>query len=53
MLGVPFYRVGRGEGRPGDGGEQAAVVVHHDGGGDGRFRRGSARVVVGSDEGVL
>jgi hypothetical protein len=48
--GAPFYRVGGGAGRPGDRGEHAAVVVHHDGGGGDRFGRGSAGVV-GSDEG--
>jgi hypothetical protein len=49
--GVTFYRVGGGAGRPGDGGEWAAVVGRHDGGGGGRFDRGSPGVV-GSDEGV-
>jgi hypothetical protein len=48
---APFYRVGGGAGRPGIGGEWVAAVVHHNGGGGGRFGRGSARVVVGSDEG--
>jgi hypothetical protein len=50
-VGVPFYRVGGGAGRPGDGGEHVAVVVCHDGGGGGRFGRGSFGVVVGIDEG--
>jgi hypothetical protein len=49
--GSPFYSVGGGAGRPGDGGEWATVVVHHDGGGSGHFGRGSAGAVVGSDEG--
>jgi hypothetical protein len=49
--GVPFYRVRGGAGRPSDGGEWAAVVVHHDGGGGGRFGRGLAGAVMGSDEG--
>jgi hypothetical protein len=49
--GAPFYWVGRGAGRLGDGGELVATVERHDGCGGGRFRRGSARAVVGSDEG--
>jgi hypothetical protein len=49
---APFYRVGGGAGRPCDGVEWAAVVVRHDGGGGNHFGRGSARVVVGRDEGV-
>jgi hypothetical protein len=48
---APFYRVGGGAGQPGDEGEWAAMVVHHDGGGGDRFGRGSAGAVVGSDEG--
>jgi hypothetical protein len=40
-----------GKGRLGDGGELVATVERHDGCGGGRFRRGSARAVVGSDEG--
>jgi hypothetical protein len=50
-VGAPFYRIGGGAGRSGIGGEQAVAVVHHNGGGCGRFRRVSTRVVVGSDEG--
>jgi hypothetical protein len=46
-VGVPFYRIGGGAGRSGIGGEQAVAVVHHNGGGCGRFRRVSTRVVVG------
>jgi hypothetical protein len=34
---VPFYRVRCGAGWPGVGGERAAVVVRHIGGGDGHF----------------
>jgi hypothetical protein len=49
--GVPFYRVGGGVGRLGDGGERVVAVVCHDGGGGGRFGKGSTGVVVGSDEG--
>jgi hypothetical protein len=37
--------------RPGVGGEWAAAVVRHNGGGGGHFKRGSSRVLVGSDEG--
>jgi hypothetical protein len=48
--GAPFYRVSGGAGRPGVRGEWAVMVVHHNGGGGGPFRRGSAGVVVGSDE---
>jgi hypothetical protein len=44
--GALFYRVGGGVGRPDDGGEWVAVVVHHDGHGGGCFRRGSAGAVV-------
>jgi hypothetical protein len=36
----------------GERGGWATAVVCHDGGGCGRFRRGSARAVVGSDEGA-
>jgi hypothetical protein len=49
--GVPFYRSGGGAGRPGIGGERGVAVVCHNGGGGGCFGRGSAGVVVGSDEG--
>jgi hypothetical protein len=49
--GAPFYRVGGGAGRPSDGREHAIAVVHHDVGGGGHFRRGSAGAVVGCDEG--
>jgi hypothetical protein len=48
--GAPFYRVGGGAGRPGDGGERVVVMVHYNGGGSGRFGRGSTGAV-GSDEG--
>jgi hypothetical protein len=50
-VGVPFYRVRGGAGRPGIGGEHAVVVVCHNGGGGCHFGRGSAGVVMGSDEG--
>jgi hypothetical protein len=53
MSGAPFIGLEGGAGWPGDGGEQVAAVVCHDCGGGGRFRRGSAGAVVGSDEGVL
>jgi hypothetical protein len=49
--GAPFYRVGEGPRLPGVGGERVAAVVRHNGGGGGYFGRGSARFVVGSDEG--
>jgi hypothetical protein len=49
--GVPFYRVGGGVGQPGIGEEWAAAVVDPNGDEGGRFGRGSAGVVVGSDEG--
>jgi hypothetical protein len=48
---APFYRLGGGAGWPSDGGERAVEVVRHDGGGGGRFGRGSTGAVVGSDEG--
>jgi hypothetical protein len=51
VAGAPFYRVGGVVGRLGVGGEWAAAVVCHNGGGGGRFEIGSAKVVVGSDEG--
>jgi hypothetical protein len=50
--GAPFYNLGGGAGRPSVGGEWVAAVVRHNGGGN-HFGRGSTRVVVGSDEGVL
>jgi hypothetical protein len=50
---VPFYMVEGRAGWPGVGGVRVAAVVHHNGGGGGRFGKGSAWVVVGSDEGVL
>jgi hypothetical protein len=50
---APFYRVGGGAGWPGDRGEQVAVGVHHNGGGGGRFGRGSVGAVVGMMRGVL
>jgi hypothetical protein len=48
---APFFRVRGGAGRPGVGEERAAAVVRHNGDEGGHFRRGSAGVVVGSDEG--
>jgi hypothetical protein len=51
LVGAPFYRVGGGAGRSGIRGEQAAVVVHHNGDEGGHVGRGSVGVVVGSDEG--
>jgi hypothetical protein len=48
---APFYTVGGGTGWLGSGGEWAAAVVCHNGGGGDHFGRGSAEVVVGSDEG--
>jgi hypothetical protein len=48
---APFYTIGGGAGWLGSGGEWAAAVVCHNGGGGGHFGRGSAEVVVGSDEG--
>jgi hypothetical protein len=46
-----FYRVRGGAGRSGIGGERAAAMVRHNVDGGGRFGRGSAGVVVVSDEG--
>jgi hypothetical protein len=37
-----FYRCRGGARRPDGGGEQSAVVEHHDGRGGGHFRNGSA-----------
>jgi hypothetical protein len=52
--GVPSYRVGGGAGWLGVGEERVAAVVRHNGDEGGHFGRGSATVVVGSDEeGVL
>jgi hypothetical protein len=48
---APFHRFRGGAGQTDIRGEQALAVVRHNGGGGGRFRRGSSRVVVGSDEG--
>jgi hypothetical protein len=48
--GALFYRVEGGAGRPGIKGEWAAVAMRHNCGGGGRFGRGSAGVMVGSDE---
>jgi hypothetical protein len=49
--GASFYSVRGGAGSPSIGGERAVAVVHHNGGGGRRFGRGSAGVVVGSDQG--
>jgi hypothetical protein len=49
-VGAPFYRVRGGAGRSGAGEERAVVVVRHNGDEGGCFRRGSAELVVGSDE---
>jgi hypothetical protein len=38
---APFYRVGGGAGRPSDVGERVVAVVRYNGGGGGRFGRGS------------
>jgi hypothetical protein len=48
--GVPFYRVRGGAGRPGVGEERVAAVVCHNSDEGSHFGRGSAGVVVGSDE---
>jgi hypothetical protein len=49
--GAPIYSVGGGAGRPGIGEEQEAAVVCHNGDEGSHFGRGSAGVMVGSDEG--